>query len=1207
MKVLLSLFCTLFLVAIFALEPLNAQTLPPNQPEQDCVNAIPVCQGTYFQPNSYTGPGLIPNEIDPIPSCLNGGEVNDVWYIFTVQTAGMLAFSITPVNISDDYDWAVYDLTNHSCSDIFGTPSLEVSCNWSGVSGITGPNGLGGAQNNPMIPVTAGQTFVVNVSNWSGTGTGYTLDFTLSSATIFDNIPPEVDVVSSDCSGNVSMTFTENIVCSTVDLTDFTVTDLAGNPYTINSVTGVNCAAGGTFEDEFMLNTSPPFVSGDYIISLVDDVEDNCGNIGIYGSDTITIVLPNINVVASSDTICDGQSATISTPVQPGYTYIWSPGSLPGNSINVSPSTTTTYTVSATDASGCVFTGSTTLEVIPTPISAFTATPNQVCPDDLVDVFFTGSSLPAATFSWDFDGGTIVSGSGSGPYQISWQVPGTQSLTLDIDQFGCTSSQAVVPVTVYTLPTATFLADPDVCVNSTASIAYAGNASPTATYSWDFDGGLVVSGSGQGPYTVEWNIPGPKNICLIVEENGCISTTQCHQLLVNALPVITIQDPVDQCLKGNEFSFAYTGVNPATSYQWDLGEAGASSTLASPVHSYSTFGPKVVTLTITDENGCVNTGSTSIEVFPSPTADFSFSPVCFGEQTPFTDQSQVDNSGPISLWQWTFGTQGGSVDQHPEFVFNQYGFHSVNLEVISVHGCRDTIVQDIEVFDQPIAGFEFVPVCENETLAFSNTSEFNNPQVSYEWNFGDGNTSTQRSPDHLYAGFGVFLTSMTIATDEGCTDTYQEEVDVFPLPTAEFVPDSSCHTDMTMFRNTSSVPNPGEVQMARWDFGNGSTSTDFESRFRFPEPGMYEVELWVSTQHGCLDSVTQAVPVYPNPQGSFYVIPACETDSIQFINQYVIADSITQDFIASYTWDFGDGSQDFGSFEPQHLYFEDGVYSARLTATSDKGCVRTSTRQVNVWPNPEAPTLEEDTVCFGAQAFLLAYSTDTSSQIRWYYDLSDQEHFREAFTYPTPPVAYSQTYYVEAISAKGCVSTRVPIEAFVFEGVEAKILLSQSVVEIPQALVNLSVAGLDDAQSYSWNLGDGNTASTPALVHEYEYPGKYEIGVKIITKEGCEVVLREVVEVKQVMGIHLPTAFTPNGDGFNDEYYIGSSLIRQVQFEVFDRWGGRVFIADQPDFRWDGLRENGKEALPGVYVFRLKGIDYQGNDVEKVGTITLIR
>ncbi|MEM7368204.1 MAG: PKD domain-containing protein [Bacteroidota bacterium] len=1207
MKVFLSLFCTLFLVAIFAPVSVSAQALPPNQPEQDCINAIPVCQGIYVQTNSYTGAGLNPNEINGIPSCLNGGEVNDVWYIFTVQTGGMLAFNITPINLADDYDWAVYDLTNNPCSDIFGTPALEVSCNWSGVPGITGANGLPGAQNNPLLPVTAGQTFAVNVSNWSGNGTGYTLDYTASTAVIFDNVPPSIDVVDTDCSGNVTLAFSENILCSSIAISDFTLTDLAGNPYTINSVIGSACAGGGTFEDEFVINATPPLTNGDYILSLVGNVQDNCGNVSLTSTDIFTVLIPSMAVSFTADTICDGQTATLSTVAQPGFTYLWSPGAIPGNSITVSPSVTTSYIVAATDPSGCVFTGSTTLEVIPTPVGTFTATPSQICPETPVDISFVGSSLPTATFIWDFDGGTILNGSGGGPYQIAWSTPGPKTLSLDIDQFGCASAQTQVPVTVFSLPNSDFVSDPDVCVNSVTNVSYSGNATAAANYSWDFDGGFVISGSGQGPYTVEWNIPGTKNICLIVEENGCFSTVNCQQIIVNSNPVVSIMEPLDQCIKGNEFTFEYTGATPASIYQWDLGEPGASSSMDAPTYSYQSSGTKIVNLTVTDINGCINSGTVSLDVFPSPEVDFLFQPVCFGSETPFTDQTNIDPTAGIQLWQWTFGSQGGSVDQNPRFVFNQYGTHQVQLEVISEHGCRDTMIKDIEVYDQPVASFEFDEECENVTVQFDNTSKYSYPNVSFDWTFGDAEVSTLEHPDHLYVGYGTFLASMTITTDQGCSDTYQEEVEIYPLPIADFTPDSACFETITQFVNTSSVPAPGLLETFRWDFMNGEFGDQEDTRYLYETPGIYQAELWIQTQHGCQDSLTHSFPVYPNPRVEFDIESACETDSIRFTNLSSIVDSITADMLDTWVWNFGDGTQVGNLTNPGHIYPRDGIFDATLTITSDKGCVSELTQAVDVWANPEVPEILEDTVCFGSQAFLLAHPEDTSSTIRWYEDLSDETHFRESYTYPTPPVAFEQTYFVESVSAFGCVSTRMPIKASLFDAVDPKIVASAETVEIPQAIATFEIVGLGEAERYAWDLGDGQTANTPSVVHEYERPGMYEITVDILTVNGCEVQLREVIEVKQIMGVYLPTAFTPNGDGFNDEYYIGSSLMRELHFEVYDRWGRVMFMADNPDFRWDGLTKNGKEAFPGVYVFRLRGVDYQGNTVEKTGTLTLIR
>lgn len=165
------LFCSCY---FFFNNASYAQLIPNTQ---DCLGAIPVIYNIYHQPNSFVGTGNYTNEINATNSCLKSGEKNDVWYKIVVQTSGNLDFSITPNSLTDDYDFALYDITQFPCDSIFTNTALELSCNYSGWPGVTGANGLAGAQNNPTVPLLAGRTYVLNVSNFSSTQYGYTLDF----------------------------------------------------------------------------------------------------------------------------------------------------------------------------------------------------------------------------------------------------------------------------------------------------------------------------------------------------------------------------------------------------------------------------------------------------------------------------------------------------------------------------------------------------------------------------------------------------------------------------------------------------------------------------------------------------------------------------------------------------------------------------------------------------------------------------------------------------------------------------------------------------------------------------------------------------------------------------------------------------------------------------------------------------------------------
>lgn len=252
--------------------------MPPPS-EQDCFGAIPICQNVYSETDSYVGDGNIPNEIDGGPSCLGGGETNGVWYTFTVQQAGDLCFSITPNDITDDYDWAVYDLTNNPCTDIYSNPALEISCNFSGASGVTGANGLAGGQNNPCVPVAAGSTFALFIDNWSGSSNGYTIDLGATTAIIFDNVGPSIDSLTANCAGDsLFISFSEWIDCS--GFTSTVPFSVDGSNSSVSQFSAVGCDIGAGRDKEFYVVLDPPLGGGSYSFDIESTftIKDLCNN-----------------------------------------------------------------------------------------------------------------------------------------------------------------------------------------------------------------------------------------------------------------------------------------------------------------------------------------------------------------------------------------------------------------------------------------------------------------------------------------------------------------------------------------------------------------------------------------------------------------------------------------------------------------------------------------------------------------------------------------------------------------------------------------------------------------------------------------------------------------------------------------------------------------------------------------------------------------
>lgn len=706
-------------------------------PEQDCISAIPICANNYTQTQSYIGEGNNPNEITPAISCLPFGEINDVWYIFTVQSAGNLCFAITPLVGTDDYDWAVYNLTNNSCADIATNPLLQVSCNNAlniGCGGVTGPTGntVGpcGPMNNACIPVAAGQTYVINVSNTTGGGGGYNIDFSQSTAIIFDNVPPGIAGITAQGCGStdtLNVEFSENVLCSSIQPGDFTITG-PGGPYVVTSVSNPNCAAGGSSGISYQLSIAPPITNtGTFNFAVTGAISDNCGNT-VAPNTNQNFVISTFTVIASASPtfICAGQTTQLSTNLSGtlGYTYTWtsplSPVPINGGIITVNPPVTTTYTVSVANTTGCEIQDQVTVNVSPIPSSSFAISQNSACAGSPVTIAYTGGSPANAGYVWDFDGGLFSPATGVGPYTVSWNIPGVKNVTLYVNQNGCLSALTTQQITIYPNVASDFAIPNNICIDDPNSVVYTGNATPSANYQWNWDGASANPGTGQGPHTITFPSAGVYNICLFVTENSCASVLTCQTVTVLPKPIANIDTISDQCLLGNSFNFSFTGTPNVDAYYWGFpGAFPPSSPIPNPSNiQYNTAGTKDIWVYVIDD-GCVSdTAYASIDVVPDPVANFASNSgtVCQNGCLSF-NYTGIPVS-PIQDYHWDFGPNAS-----PQFstlpnlscvTFTDTGLQTITL-IVCNQFCCDTMVQQIYVHNLPqISAGQDVSFCEGD-------------------------------------------------------------------------------------------------------------------------------------------------------------------------------------------------------------------------------------------------------------------------------------------------------------------------------------------------------------------------------------------------------------------------------------------------------------------------------------------------------------
>lgn len=342
--------------------------------------------------------------------------------------------------------------------------------------------------------------------------------------------------------------------------------------------------------------------------------------------------------------------------------------------------------------------------------------------------------------------------------------------------------------------------------------------------SWDWTFGDGATSTEQNP-THTYPGMGDYVITLIVtSDNGCTDTIS-DSLSITQKPIADLSSgPV--CLNNTtNFTDLSTMPPPATNaditgWLWNFGEPSSAdsntSTLQNPTHRYQSAGTYDVTL-ITYAGSCVDTANIQVTVNPLPQAAFSADNPCIGNPTNFSDESTIAAPGTITTWSWNFGDGATSTDQNPTHTYAAEGDYDVILTVTSDSGCQSTVSIPVSVNEAPIAAMSGHDVCLGAINIFTNTST--GAITSYLWDFGDGNTSTDASPTHMYTDSGTYVVHLTVAIGF-CTDTMSTVVQVMPYPTADFSisPNPASAMDPVITFTDHSIGGDSGT----WNFGDGT-------------------------------------------------------------------------------------------------------------------------------------------------------------------------------------------------------------------------------------------------------------------------------------------------------------------------------------------------------------------------------------------------
>ncbi|MEL6627750.1 MAG: gliding motility-associated C-terminal domain-containing protein [Bacteroidota bacterium] len=254
-------------------------------------------------------------------------------------------------------------------------------------------------------------------------------------------------------------------------------------------------------------------------------------------------------------------------------------------------------------------------------------------------------------------------------------------------------------------------------------------------------------------------------------------------------------------------------------------------------------------------------------------------------------------------------------------------------------------------------------------------------------------------------------------------------------------------------------------------------------------------------------------------------------------------------------------------------------------------------------PRPKVQ-VQTDSVCKGQRASL-AIVNDSTSQFQWYLQ-GKLVHKKASFQ--TPPLDSSTTYQVNVYPSPESTPYTVEVEAFVYNPSKISFNWTPSKVEVPRAEVQFQLQKPTlPVRSYLWNFGDGTSAKGNAPEHTYQYPGTYEISVKLEWSATCTQVISEMITVERKARMVFPSAFSPNGDGYNDVFQMEYQDLSTFKLNVYTRRGQLVYTTEDPNFVWQGKAISGKVVLEGLYICKIEAVTAEGEKVQQRHILTIIR
>jgi len=907
-----------------------------------------------------------------------------------------------------------------------------------------------------------------------------------------------------------------------------------------------------------------------------------------------------------------------------GGAYQWAPaGSLSNAQIATpiaTPLTTTTYTLTVSDANGCMSTDEVIIYVLQPPL--ISAGGNQsICDGQNFQLTATGGT----TYEW-------FSSSQVGPILGNVLIVPNTTTTYTVigtDDNGCTGTDSMV-LSVLSSPSASAGNDQIICLGQSANLTASGGVS----YAWS-NGALMQNINVMPNVTTTYTVTVTNNLgCTEVDEvvvfvntppnvnagqNASICSGQSVQLQAsggigyawaptNSLSNAQIFNPVATPNVTTTYSVTVTdnfgctassyvviqtivvlanaGQNASiclgdnvqlnasggSNYVWAPANTLSSSTIANPIANPTVT--TTYTVTVTDIMGCTSSDKITVSVLSLPIASISTS-----HQTVCQGQTVTLALIGSSTYTWSNGVQNQSININP-LQTTTYG-----VTVYDSNNCQasDQITIFVNALPPADAG-------NNQIICAGNSVQLQaSGGVFYQWaphpslnNYNISNPIATPNTSMTY--------TVTVTDAIGCSQTDNVVVMVYAIPNINLG-----NFDVCMGASAIISATGGSTYL--WSTGQTTPTIVVAPQITTT----YTVT--ATNLYSCSAQASAVVTVNPIPivsAGQDTVI--CEGDAIL----------LNANGGTSYEWSNEYGLSSYDIYNP--LAFPNTTTTYTVTVTDVNGCSNTDNVVVGVFPNPIVHfTAMPLSGCAPLEIQFTDFTSPVSQNWLWNFGDPNSNDNTSNLSNPTHTYQLPGTYSVtlNVFTSNDCMKTLTfneyitvypnPIADFYFTP-------ETTTPGSPINFIDLSL----NAVSWIWNFGEPisgphNISLIQSPRHTYQNEGRYIVSLKVKSMHGCIDSTQSEIIIQPELSFYVPNVFTPNGDGINDYFQAYGTNMDDFSMYIFNRWGDLIFESTDINTPWDGKPKDSDKIVPqGVYIYKISFKDLQGRDFMHIGHVTLV-